>query len=198
MLDILGRHHGTDKASNGHDYLNWYERFISDFRDKPAWIFEMGVFGGDSLRMWRDFFPLGNIIGLDLVPEAKQYSEERIIVETGDQSDSDVLNAVMDKYGPFDVIIDDAGHDPAAQLFSFKYLFPAMSAGGYYLLEDIWIPEVVNFFADLGAAVVQLGSTNNLARLCETISFHREAVIIQRNRLYPVRRRAWELRMDGR
>lgn len=45
-LDQLGKRNETDKSSNHHDYLNKYEFFLREFKNKPINILELGVYNG--------------------------------------------------------------------------------------------------------------------------------------------------------
>ena len=46
----------------------------------------------------------------------EEFEEEQIKVEIGDQSDLNFLKFIVDKYGPFDIIIDDGPHTFDSQL----------------------------------------------------------------------------------
>ena len=51
-LDDLGKLHGTDKASDRHNYLvRVYDPLLSPLRDDPLTMLEIGVFHGGSVRM---------------------------------------------------------------------------------------------------------------------------------------------------
>jgi len=63
-LDLNNYH--TDKITNG--YMNVYGPIFAPLRSKPIKLLELGVLGGESLRLWRDYFWNGIIMGLDLNP----------------------------------------------------------------------------------------------------------------------------------
>ena len=87
--------------------------------------------------MWRKYFGAqATIIGADLDPRCKLYEEEGIHVETLDQSDPDMLEQLVNKYGDFDIIIDDGSHRCDHQMVSLLFLWPALNPGGVYLVED--------------------------------------------------------------
>jgi predicted O-methyltransferase YrrM len=136
-LDEIGLKFQTDKASHHHGYLGFYERFFADLRDrKDLRLLEIGVHQGASARMWEEYFPDGRIIGVDVNPDARQHASGRIVVELADQSDVAALVA-LGAHGPFDIIIDDGSHVWDHQITSFRYLYPLLKAGGYYVMEDI-------------------------------------------------------------
>jgi predicted O-methyltransferase YrrM len=136
-LDELGRKHRTDKSSNGHDYLNVYASLLGRYRRKPMRLLEIGVLKGASLRMWRDFFPEGEIVGLDRDPAALAHAGERISVHLADQDDIPGLAALVRNLGRFDVIVEDGSHIWTHQIGTLKALLPLVKPGGYYILEDL-------------------------------------------------------------
>lgn len=69
-LDSIGLRYGTDKASPSNDFLSFYERYFEPLRGRPIKLLEIGVMDGASLRTWRDYFPNGTIIGVDINPDA--------------------------------------------------------------------------------------------------------------------------------
>ena len=138
VLDALGLKYGTDKASGGgHNYLHFYERFLWPLRDQKITVLEIGVGGGPSLRMWKEFFPLAQVIGMDIEPHKAQYAEDRIAIEIGDQSSKADLQRLIDTYGSFDLIVDDAGHREEDQMSCFNTMIPHVRLSGFYILEDI-------------------------------------------------------------
>lgn len=146
-LDALARLHGTDKSSWFHGYTPLYERHFAARRTAVRRLLEIGVGGtnswrgyetpegGQSLRMWRDYFPNAEVIGIDLY--AKAVSGPRIRFEQGDQSDPDFLQSLIERYAPFDIVIDDGSHIGAHIIASFGALWSAVVPGGFYAIEDL-------------------------------------------------------------
>ena len=74
----IGVQRGTDKASHG--YLTVYADLFESIRNDAVRLLEIGVggyevqddpaVGGASLRMWRDYFPNGEIVGLDILDKS--------------------------------------------------------------------------------------------------------------------------------
>jgi 8-demethyl-8-(2-methoxy-alpha-L-rhamnosyl)tetracenomycin-C 3'-O-methyltransferase len=149
-LNELGLKHGTDKASGLHHYLEIYERFLGPLRDKPITLLEMGTLGGNSLRMWDEYFthPDTRILGLELEAAYwKPESNPRMKVINGSQADPAVLRQLWVENGEFDVVIDDASHKLGDMKPAFEELFPHVKSGGFYCLEDLhtsWWPEYNN------------------------------------------------------
>lgn len=55
-LDVFAIKYGTDKSSLQHNYTDIYYRFLNVDRPNIKNVLEIGVYQGNSLRMWRDFF----------------------------------------------------------------------------------------------------------------------------------------------
>ncbi|WP_270936754.1 class I SAM-dependent methyltransferase [Falsiroseomonas oryzae] len=136
-LDALGRLHGTDKASHGHGYLEIYEPFFRPLRDAPIRLLEIGVDKGNSLRLWKAYFPLATVIGADIVPEKAALAEDRIAIEIVDQSQPAQLEALARRHGPFDIVVEDGSHIWGHQIVSLQALLPFVRPGGLYVVEDL-------------------------------------------------------------
>lgn len=130
--------------SNGHKrlhkwlhYFDIYEKHFERFRGKQPTILEIGIFGGGSLAMWKEYFGEGcRIAGLDINEECKQHEAPGIEIFIGSQDDEKILSQIVDKYGAFDVIIDDGSHVMSHMRKTFEFLYPRMSPTGVYLVED--------------------------------------------------------------
>ena len=90
--------------------------------------------GGNSLKMWRDYFSQAIIVGLDIEPKPPM---EGCFIEQGDQSDPRVLHHLGKTYGPFDIIVDDGSHRPDDIVQSWVILWDYLKSGGWYCVEDL-------------------------------------------------------------
>jgi hypothetical protein len=143
MIEIIARKHAnTDKRLHG--YLPYYRRHFHDRRHERIKLLEIGIGGhasrqgGDSLKIWKDYFPRGEIFGLDLYD--KSYLQQpRITILQGDQNDPAVLGEIASRHGPFDIIIDDGSHVSEHIITSFRALFSHLAADGLYVIEDIYL-----------------------------------------------------------
>ena len=134
----IGLRHETDKP--GHQFLPHYDAIFTPWRDEPVRVLEIGINNqptqeGGSLRMWREYFPNAEIIGVDAMPE-KAFTEDRIRVFTGLQGDGNFLREVVAATGPLDIVVDDGSHCSCDHIASFGILWPHVSAGGWYCIED--------------------------------------------------------------
>ena len=135
-LDALGLKHGTDKASSHHDYLNKYERYLPFNRSDKIRILEVGVCYGGSVKTWAEYYPNSEVVGIDIAPHCKNYEKDNIKIEIGSQNDASFLAEIRNKYGQFDMILDDATHQSPDQIFTFKEMFQSVVSHGLYIVED--------------------------------------------------------------
>ncbi|MEM9263668.1 MAG: class I SAM-dependent methyltransferase [Pseudomonadota bacterium] len=118
-------------------YFTIYDREFSQWRDAPISFLEIGVFKGGSIPMWKAFFRKAErLTFIDIDPACEAHAEEGTTVEIGDQSDPDFLKRLIDKHGPFDLILDDGSHVCRHQIASFEGLWPAIKDRGLYVVED--------------------------------------------------------------
>lgn len=141
-LHDLGRRHGTDKWDGSHtfqgeSYLDIYELYLAPMRNRPINILELGVRGGNSLRMWKSYFPRAHIIGVDFNPDCRGHAQDRIEVVIASQDDASQLEPLAQRVGGFDVVVDDASHINHLTRASFEILFPHLKPGGFYIMEDL-------------------------------------------------------------
>jgi hypothetical protein len=139
-LDALAVLWGTDKAPGHHGYTRYYARHLR--RRSVRCVLEIGIGenqdpdrGGNSLLMWRSYFPNATIYGLDI--HEKRLDEPRIIPLQADQSDQASIERAVADCPPFDLIVDDGSHVASHISTSFETLFPKIKPGGLYAIEDL-------------------------------------------------------------
>lgn len=124
-----------------HGYTKLYDRQFAHLRNKKIKLLELGIFRGASLRLWHDAFPKGRIYGVDKNSHGWEKfvtrRQKRIKTFTGRQEDATFLRETVGAEGPFDIIIDDAGHRPDQQLAAFEALWPKVAPCGIYVIEDL-------------------------------------------------------------
>lgn len=119
-------------------YFDIYERHFARFRDTAPVMLEIGIAGGGSLEMWREYFgPGARIIGLDIDPACKAHESDQIEVFIGDQADPAVLAAILSKYPRIDIVLDDGSHMMTQVLATFAALYDRVHSTGVYMVEDM-------------------------------------------------------------
>lgn len=127
----------TDKMASG--YLERYDEVFDQLVNQPLILLELGVHKGGSLLLWRDYFPLATIAGIDRQLPEGFHDTERIHLFEGSQEDTAFLSSVSREIAPngFDIIIDDASHIGELTKAAFWHLFDHhLKPGGLYVVED--------------------------------------------------------------
>lgn len=141
-LSELAVKHQTDKWG-GHFYTQHYHRHFQHLRYENINVLEIGIGGyddplkgGESLRMWQDYFPNARIYGIDIADKTA-HDSNRIKTFKGSQVDYKFLDKVVDAIGQINIIIDDGSHVNSHIIDTFKYLFPRLGNDGIYAAEDL-------------------------------------------------------------
>ena len=124
---------GTDKCT-GHTYDVVYDRVLTPYRERVGRLLELGICSGGSLLAFADLLPKFTVDGVDVSPVgryAKEVSEHPRITT--------VINDFrkFEPVGLYDIIIDDASHDPRDQREAFSRLYSHLAPDGVYLIEDV-------------------------------------------------------------
>ncbi len=180
-------------------YFDIYERHFARFRQRPITMLEIGVHGGGSLQMWRDYFAPGStIVGIDINPDCKQHEGDNIRIHIGSQNDPEFLHEVAERYGRFDILLDDGSHVNAHVITSFETLYPRVAEDGVYLVEDMhtsywpkwggglgkpgsFIEYAKRRIDDLNAAHVRKGlEVSAFTRSTDSIIFYDSVVVFEK------------------
>jgi hypothetical protein len=119
-------------------YFPIYERHFSRYVGRDVVMFEIGVFRGGSLQLWKRYLgPHARIVGIDIDPKCKQFEESQISIRIGSQSDPEFLHSVMQEFGGPDIVLDDGSHQQPDILASFRTLYDYVDRNGVYMVEDL-------------------------------------------------------------
>ena len=156
-LTRLGFLYGTDKATL-HRYTSYYHALFGPLRATTRNFLEVGVFKGQSVQMWRDYFSTSQIYGIDYFrgKSAGTWARyERVKAKLDapygprvhlfdvNQSSVDEMtrafanDAPLGKAAPYDIIVEDGSHLQRDQQLSLAQLLPLVAPGGIYIIEDI-------------------------------------------------------------
>ena len=185
-LTRLAIKHGTDKWGP-HFYTPLYHRLFAPLRDRPIRLLEIGTggydlvtAGGASLAMWAEYFANGQITGIDIAEKCLTL-DPRIKLFRGSQTDEAFLQTVCDERGPFDIIIDDGSHVGEHVAISFQALFPALTDGGLYLIEDLQTA----FWPRFGGSPADGGAAGKLVQTLIQCLNHAEIAVVDRSHPFP-------------
>jgi cephalosporin hydroxylase len=113
---------------------------------EPLRILEIGVWMGGSLQLWRKYFGKAAIIfGIDIDEAAGRQGVHEAQVRIGSQTDPIFLKSVIDEMGGLDIVIDDGSHRSKDVITSLNAIFPYLSDGGFYIIEDLHTSYWPNF-----------------------------------------------------
>lgn len=185
-------------------YLDCYASLASTIR--PRTILELGIFQGGGYAFLDQLFRPERMAALDLSPTPIDALSAYIAKREGrsarygvSQTDGAALEAIFDQDlgGVLDMVVDDASHTYAHTRRSFELLFPRLSPGGVYIIEDwAWAhhpryqgeqapwhaqPAMTNLVFEL---VLLLGSMNQVSEL----RVHRPMVIVFKSPTAPARK----------
>ncbi len=129
--------------AKGEGYLRFYESLAKTVRPKS--MLELGIFEGGSYVFLDRLFNPDRMSAVDirekpvaaLVEYLKGRTNRRAHFATS-QSDEAVLKRIVreDLEGELDFVVDDASHAYEHTKRSFEILFPMLSPGGIYIIED--------------------------------------------------------------
>ena len=138
--DLSALYAGHDGASvhKWHHYLPIYERYMARFRGTRVRMLEIGVAQGGSLALWRKYLgPQAVLFGIDIREGCIGLNGIDGQVRIGSQDDPDFLKSVVEEMGGVDLVLDDGSHEMAHIEASLNILFPMLTNGGSYMIEDL-------------------------------------------------------------
>lgn len=137
-LTEIANNHNCDKgtfAYEAHGYTEVYNKYIPSKNFYK--LLEIGVWKGDSLRMWKEYNPELMVHGVDINPLVEHV--EGAIIHKGSQSDYGFITKLVMDVSP-DFVIDDGSHKYSDIMSSFMFIFPLLKKGAYYFIEDLHAP----------------------------------------------------------
>ena len=139
-LTEIANKHNADKgtvAYEKHGYTEEYSKYIPENGEFE--LLEIGIWHGDSLKMWAEYAPKAWIIGIDNDPGVLNYIKSAWNYEVliGDAASAEFIQQVSDDIVSPDFIVDDGSHRYEDIVASFKLLYPKLKKGGYYFIEDL-------------------------------------------------------------
>jgi len=205
LISSLCDTYGSDKGSlsptghpypwPAHTYAHHYSELFDHCRNHILNVFEcglgtnnpdlpssMGIKGkpGASLRVWRDYFPNANIIGIDIDKEIL-FEENRIKTFRVDQTDKKSIDELWSNIKiQFDIMIDDGLHTFDAGRVLFENSIHKLVNGGIYIIEDVTPQDLLKFksyFSDFEYSVKYV----NLIRPNSNFISDNNLVILRKN-----------------
>lgn len=152
-LAELANNFRTDKNTS-HSYLPLYQDLLISKKETAKNVLEVGISGGGSIKLWKDFFTNATVYGLDIMhidyvwPQIK--NDENIILHTSiDAYDNDYFNThLLNSKVKFDFMLDDGPHTLESMIKFIKLYSQIMTDDGILIIEDVqsfdWLYILVN------------------------------------------------------
>lgn len=124
-------------------FLDIYANLARDIR--PRSILELGIFQGGGFAFLDQLFEPQLMSAVDISPRPVEILVDYVSKRRGrwvhfstSQDDAEKLTVVVEKDlgGVLDMVVDDASHLYEQTKHSFEILFPMLSPGGTYIIED--------------------------------------------------------------
>ena len=181
MSDLIQIGKKYPSSKNKFGFIEIYEKYFKEIRNNEINILEIGIDKGDSLRIWRDYFPNAKICALDI--DEKDFKIDGVEFFFGDQSNEIFLKTIINKYRSFDIIIDDGSHISKHIISSFNYLYPYLNNNGFYIIEDLQTSYIPRY----GGSRLRLNkfntSMNFIKRLTDCINYeHADRPFYKKNK----------------
>lgn len=119
-----------------HGYTEVYDKYIPE-RGGTS-LLEIGIWHGDSVRMWREYNPDMQIDAIDIDNDVMGYiqSDNMSNIYIGNATDKEFLNMTLGE-NTYDFIIDDGSHNMMDIFLSLRLLWKRVRSGGFYFIEDL-------------------------------------------------------------
>lgn len=143
------------------------------------------------------------IFGIDIDPDCEKYNGIAAQVRIGSQVDEAFLCSVIEEMGGVDIVLDDGSHRMEHISATLNLLFPKISDGGIYFIEDLhtayWSSfgggyrSDSNFFNELREVIDDMHNSyhqkglkkSRISESCRAIHIHDSIVVIEKGRVYP-------------
>jgi len=131
---------GSDKCSDWHNYSAFYEFLFSKDRELDLRLFEVGIYGGSSVRAWQEYFKNSKIYCGDVNTDYF-VNEGRIQSFFCDQDNPDSIKGMWENETlrdiQFDIIIDDGKHEYIPNVNFLENSYHKLKKDGIFIVEDL-------------------------------------------------------------
>ena len=136
----------TDKNTT-HSYLDLYESLLVHKKETSTNVLEIGIQTGGSILLWFNYFKNANVYALDIISEneiidpLKNNDRIKLYHSTDAYDSSFFYETFQDKFGTFDMVLDDGPHTLESMIVFVKLYSKLLKDDGILILEDVQAPE---------------------------------------------------------
>ncbi|MDK9703227.1 MAG: class I SAM-dependent methyltransferase [Sulfuritalea sp.] len=159
-------------------YCEIIEQAVREEDLAPKSILEIGVYKGESTKVFSRRFPDAHIVAVDLKLADIDFSGcENVRYLQCDQTDEARLRAICEEHfaNGLDLVIEDASHIGHLSKLTFDIVFPHVRSGGLYIVED-WGSGYWETWPD-GGRFTDCKVPGNTARIAKTIRSHDSGMV---------------------
>jgi 23S rRNA U2552 (ribose-2'-O)-methylase RlmE/FtsJ len=157
----------TDKYDLGYIH-SFYDELFTPRQDTAKHVLEIGIYRGDSIRLWQQYFHKAEIIGVDVNQCPALEGLKRVKQVTENAYSKEFVSKLEPK---FDIIIDDGPHTFESMVFFLENYVPLLADGGVLILEDIidpsWTPKLLELVPDRLTQVYDMRGKQKNAHLLD-------------------------------
>ncbi len=178
LHDIAREKYSHDPVTKPLRYYEIYEQALHDEGLAPKTILEIGVYQGESTKTLATRFPTAHIVALDLNLKEIDFSRHgNVHYLKCDQADSITLKSILNEHFPdgVDLVIEDASHIGHLSRLTFNCVFPYVSSGGLYIVED-WGTGYWETWID-GEQFTECEVPASVERIAKRISSHQSGMV---------------------
>lgn len=128
-----------------HPYTPIYSLLFGNLRNKPITFCEIGIAGGWSIKMWRDYFcKETKIVAMDYDPNLLTHitnvNFQNVFTAFINVHDEESIEKSFESMGlTYDIILDDSDHAFDSHIKIVKKATQFLKPGGMLLIEDIYL-----------------------------------------------------------
>lgn len=145
-MNLLETYYTTQNKSDKESFHRYISNFYCDKltprKSDALNILEIGIFKGDSLKLWEDFFPNTNIYGIDIIDDTNYIYSNRVKKYILNAYDQNAINFIKNLNIKFDIIIDDGPHTCKSQDYICKNYKQFLNKDGLLIIEDVVLQNV--------------------------------------------------------
>lgn len=139
LIDLVDNTH-TDKNTT-HSYLSLYQQLLESKKESATHVLEVGIQGGGSIKLWKDFFPNATVVGVDVMKKEGIWDEihhDRIQLYTeSDAYNTDFFVSTFLDKARFDFLLDDGPHTLDSMVRFIQLYSQIMKEDGMLIIEDV-------------------------------------------------------------
>lgn len=178
LYSIAQENYSHDPVTKPLRYYEVFEQALQAESLTPRTILEIGVYYGESTKVLARRFPDAHIVALDLKQRDIDFSGyKNIRYLQCDQTDGAKLKSICEQNFPegLDLVIEDASHIGHLSKLTFQSVYPYLSSGGLYIIED-WGTGYWQSWID-GEGFTDCAVPVSAARIVKSIHSHNAGMV---------------------